>query len=321
MRIGPSRVETARNFGTKLWNAARFCEMNGCVRKREFEPGNVQQTVNHWIVGETAAHGGRSDRRPWKPSASTMPPAPLYHFVWDVFCDWYLEFIKPVLNGNDEAAKAETRDAAAWVLDRILTLLHPFMPFITEELWARIAEHATPRKSMLIEHPWPDLARLPQDEAAHDEMQWLIDLISGVRSVRAEMNVPPAARIALLLKGANKKTETRLKRHRDALLMMARLDSARVGKDIPAGSVQFVIGDAIAALPLGEVIDFAKERARLEKELQKAADEIAHFDAKLANKTFVDRAPEEVIEEQKERRAEAAAVKTRLQEALKRIRG
>ena len=243
----------------------------------------------------------------------------IYHFVWDVFCDWYLEFIKPVLNGSNETAKAETRDAAAWVLDRILALLHPFMPFITEELWARTAEHATPRKSMLIEHPWPDLAKLPQDDAVHDEMQWLIDLISGVRSVRAEMNVPPAARIALLLKDANKKTETRLKRHRDALLMMARLDSARVGKEIPEGSVQFVIGEAAAALPLGDVIDFVKERARLEKELQKAESEIAHFDSRLANKAFVARAPEEVIEEQKERRDEAATLKARLEEALKRL--
>ncbi len=318
MRIGPTRVETARNFGTKLWNAARFCEMNECVRKREFAPEKCKEIVNRWIVGETARTAAEVTKALETYQFNDAAGA-IYHFVWDVFCDWYLEFIKPVLNGSNETAKAETRDAAAWVLDRILALLHPFMPFITEELWARTAEHATPRKSMLIEHPWPDLAKLPQDDAVHDEMQWLIDLISGVRSVRAEMNVPPAARIALLLKDANKKTETRLKRHRDALLMMARLDSARVGKEIPEGSVQFVIGEAAAALPLGDVIDFVKERARLEKELQKAESEIAHFDSRLANKAFVARAPEEVIEEQKERRDEAATLKARLEEALKRL--
>jgi valyl-tRNA synthetase len=150
-------------------------------------------------------------------------------------------------------------------------------------------------------------------------MQWLIDLISGVRSVRAEMNVPPSARIALLLKGANNKTEARLSRHRDVLLSLARLASARAGKDTPEGSVQFVIGEAVAAMPLGDVIDFAKERARLEKDLKKAAVDIAHFDAKLANTAFVARAPEEVIEDQKERRDEVAAIKVRLEEALKRI--
>ncbi len=319
MRIGAGRVETARNFGTKLWNASRFCEMNECVRKREFSPEKCKQTVNRWIVGETARTAAEVTAALEAYRFNDAANA-IYHFVWDVFCDWYLEFIKPVLNGADEAAKAETRDAAAWVLDRTLSLLHPFMPFITEELWARMAEHATPRKSMLIEHPWPYLAKLPQDEAAHDEMQWLIDLISGVRSVRAEMNVPPGARIALLLKGANKKTEARLSRHRDVLQTLARLASARTGKDLPEGSVQFVIGEAVAALPLGDVIDFAKERARLEKELQKAADEIAHFDTKLSNKAFVARAPEEVIEEQKEKRAEAAAIKARLEEALKRLR-
>ena len=227
IRLGLNRVETCRNFGTKLWNAARFCEMNECVRKREFDPASVETTVNKWIVAETARAGAEVTAA-LEAYRFNEAAGAIYHFVWDVFCDWYVEFIKPVLNGNDEAAKAETRDTAAWVLDRILQLLHPFMPFITEELWARIAEHAVPRRSMLMLSPWPDLSALPQDEDARAEMNWLIDLVSGVRSVRAEMNVPPSARIALLLKDAGPQTIQRLARNRDVALTLARLSSARV---------------------------------------------------------------------------------------------
>jgi valyl-tRNA synthetase len=318
IRLGMNRVETCRNFGTKLWNAARFCEMNECVRKRDFDPATVEMTVNKWIVGETARAAAEVTSAIEAYRFNDAAGA-IYHFVWDVFCDWYVEFIKPVLNGNDETENAETRDTAAWVLDRILQLLHPFMPFITEELWARIAEHAVPRRSMLMLSPWPDLSTLPQDEEARTEMQWLIDLVSGVRSVRAEMNVPPSARITLLLKDAGIETATRLNRHREIALTLARLSSARVTGDIPQGSAQFVLGEAVAALPLGDVIDLDKERARLAKDLKKAQDEVAKFDAKLNNAAFVAKAPEDVIDEQKERRADAAALATRLQDALKRL--
>ena len=318
IRLGINRVETCRNFGTKLWNASRFCEMNECVRKREFDPATVELTVNKWIVAETARAVSEVTAALEAYRFNDAAGA-AYHFVWDIFCDWYVEFIKPALNGNDEEAKAETRDTAAWTLDRILQLLHPFMPFITEELWARMAEHAVPRRSMLMLSPWPDLSALTQDDKARGEMNWLIDLISGVRSVRAEMNVPPTARLTLVLKGASVETSARLGTHRDILLTLARLSSARVAAEIPQGSAQFVIGEAVAALPLGDVIDFAKERARLEKELKKSEDEIARFNAKLGNPGFVAKAPEEVIEEQKEKRAEAEAVATRLREALKRL--
>jgi valyl-tRNA synthetase len=320
IRLGLNRVETCRNFGTKLWNAARFCEMNECVRKREFDPASVETTVNKWIVAETARATAEVTSA-LEAYRFNEAAGAIYHFVWDVFCDWYVEFIKPVLNGNDEAAKAETRDTAAWALDRILQLLHPFMPFITEELWARIAEHAVPRRSMLMLSPWPDLSALPTHDEARVEMNWLIELISGVRSVRAEMNVPPSARIALLLKDANAETATRLVRNRDVVLTLARLSAARVAPQIPKGSAQFVLGEAVAALPLGDVIDLEKERARLAKDLKKAEDEIAKFDAKLGNAAFVAKAPEEVIDEQKERRAEAAGTAARLQEALKRLSG
>ncbi len=240
-----------------------------------------------------------------------------YHFVYDVFCDWYLEICKPVFGGTDEIAKAETRATGAWARDQLLKILHPFMPYITEELWARTAE--TPRDTLLIEAAWPDTAALPKFEDASREMNWVIDLVSGVRSIRAEMNVPPSARIALLLKDPSAETAARLARNKDVILQLARLVVAEAVTAFPQGTAQFVIGETVAGLPLGEVIDFAKERARLEKDLKKAHDEIARFDAKLSNEQFVARAPEDVLTEQREKRAEAAATAARLKEAVARL--
>ncbi len=318
MRIGASRVETNRNFSTKLWNAARFCEMNECFGRADFDPSKVSLTVNRWIVVETA-NTTASVTKAFETLRFNDAANSIYQFVWSVFCDWYLELIKPVLAGSDEAAKAETRTTAAWVRDQILKLLHPYMPFITEELWARTETTADPRATMLIEGPWPVLSDLPQDKVAYDEMQWVIDLVSGARSIRAEMNVPAAAKVALVLKGAAPETRARVERNRDAIVTLARLASIETSDIVPAGSAQFVVGETTAAIPLGDVIDFAKERVRLEKELKKAQEEIARFDAKLNNADFVARAPEEVIDEQKEKRADAAAMALRLKEAVSRL--
>lgn len=318
MRIGPSRVETNRNFATKLWNAARFCEMNGCDTNPRFDPSKVSQTVNQWIVAEVAKTAAEvtdaMEAYRFNDAAGAV-----YHFVWDIYCDWYLEFIKPLLNGTDEGAKAEARMTAAWVRDTVLKLLHPFMPYITEELWARTVEHLSPRESLLIEAAWPDLAMLPSHDAARAEMQWVIELVQGVRSIRSEMNVPPSAKIALVLKDASPETKERLDTHHHIIATLARLSTTATADAFPQGSAQFVVGEAVAGLPLGDVIDFAKERARLEKELKKAEDEIARFDAKLSNEQFVSRAPEDVLQEQRDKRADAAALAARLKEALARL--
>jgi valyl-tRNA synthetase len=318
MRIGPSRVEPNRNFATKLWNAARFCEMNDCVSLPAFDPAKVNETVNRWIVAETAQAAAdvtaNLEALRFNEAAATA-----YHFVYDVFCDWYLEIAKPIFNGTDEGAKAETRATAAHARDQLLRILHPFMPFITEELWAKTAEGNAPRATMLIEADWPRASASPRDDSAREEMNWVIDLVKGVRSVRAEMNVPPSAKIALLLKDANAQSHERLTRHKDVILQLARLVTAEIENNLPKGTAQFVIGEATAGLPLGDVIDFAKERARLEKELKKAHDEIARFDAKLSNEQFVARAPEEVLTEQREKRAEAAVTAARLKEAVARL--
>ncbi len=239
--------------------------------------------------------------------------------MWVVVFDWYLEFAKPLFNGEDEALKAETRATAAWVGDFILKLLHPFMPFITEELWERTAEGVSPRGTMLIEAPWPEIGAPQSVEAATSEMAWVIDLIKGVRSVRAEMNVPPAAKIAMVLKDASAATKAWLASNRDVIMTLARLDSTDSADTLPKGSAQFVLGEATVGLPLGDVIDFTKERARLEKDLKKAQDEITRIDAKLSNEQFVSKAPEDVLTEQREKRAEYAATAARLQVAVARL--
>ena len=219
-----------------------------------------------------------------------------------------------MLGGSDDAHAAETRATAAWARDQILKLLHPFMPFITEELWEKTAA----RDALLIVSEWPELP-VSAKEDARAEIEWLIALVSGVRSVRTEMNVPAAARIELVLTGADREIGERLQRNHGAIVTLARLDSISLANEIPKGSAQFVVGEVVAALPLGDVIDIAKERTRLEKELQRTQGEIAKIDAKLENADFMARAPEDVVEEQRERRAEAEGLAQRLREAVSRL--
>jgi valyl-tRNA synthetase len=307
-------VETNRNFATKLWNTSRFCEMNGCVTVLGFDPLTVTQTVNRWIVAETAQAvadvTAAIEALRFNDAAGAA-----YHFVYEIFCDWYVEITKPIFQSGSAEAQAETRATTAWARDQILKLLHPFMPFITEELWEKTA--VQPRESLLILAAWPDVA-VPRGPASA-EMNWVIDLIKGVRSVRAEMNVPAGAKVPLVLTGASDESAARLSRHMDVISSLARLSSAHATAAIPKGSAQFVLGEAVVALPLGDVIDFAKERQRLEKDLKKAQDEIARFDAKLGNEQFVAKAPEEVLAEQREKRAEAAILAARLTDAIGRL--
>jgi valyl-tRNA synthetase len=323
MRIGPTRVETNRNFATKLWNTSRFCEMNGCVTQAGFDPAGVTQTANKWIVAETAQAVAdvtlAIEALRFNDAANAA-----YHFVYDIFCDWYIEITKPVFqagsgspSGSVANAQAETRATTAWARDQILKLLHPFMPFITEELWEKTA--VSPRESLLVVAEWPKVAVPQGADAAASEMHWVIDLIKGVRSVRAEMNVPAAAKIPMVLTNASETSAARLAKHIDVIATLARLSAAEAAPVLPKGSAQFVLNEAVVALPLGDVIDFAKERARLEKDLKKAQDEIARFDAKLSNEQFVAKAPEEVLAEQREKRAEAAVLAARLSDAIGRL--
>ncbi len=319
IKLSKSRIEGYRNFGTKLWNAARFCQMNECDPDRAFDPDTVRERVNRWIVGEvTRTTQGVTEALEtyrFNDAAGTV-----YAFVWHVFCDWYLEFIKSLLNGPDGDAKTETRATAAWVLDQILALLHPFMPFLTEELWERLAEHGEARATMLIQAPWPAPGTTRIDPSADDEMNWVIRVVSDIRSVRAEMNVPAAAKIPLLIKGANATSEARLRTHEEVIKRLARLEWTRPTDEIPAGAVQIVIEEATYVLPIADVVDIDKETKRLEGELEKLGGEIRKIDGKLNNEKFMARAPEDVIEEQRERRGEAEGRAARIEEALGHLR-
>jgi valyl-tRNA synthetase len=315
IKLSPSRVEGYRNFATKLWNAARFAEINACLPVKDFDPASAKQTINRWIAGDSeralAAVTEATEAYRFNEAAGAI-----YSFIWHKFCDWYLELIKPILAGNDEAA-AETRAMTAWVLDRALKLLHPFMPFVTEELWAKLAAPDAPRDSLLILAPWPKHLGL-ENAAADAEIGWVIRLISEVRSVRSEMNVPAGARVPLVVSGASDETMARAKRHEETILRLARIDAMSFGK-APAGAVQIVLDEATLALPLAGIIDVAAESKRLKREIDKVGSEIRQLDAKLANEKFVARAPEHVVEEQRERKADAEATAARLEQALKRL--
>ena len=320
IKLSEQRIEGYRNFGTKLWNAARFAQMNECAVWDQFDPRTPEQTVNRWIVGEAAktlaAVTQELEARRFNEAAGA-----LYKFVWNVYCDWYLEFIKPLLNGEDEAAKLETRRTAAWVLDQILIMLHPFMPFITEEIWARTGEYGHKRQGMLITHEWPNLPLTLVDTEAEAEIDWMVRLIEETRSTRSELNVPAGAKIPLLLIGADQKTEARLERYQSLIDRMARLEYSTSAADAPKGSVTFVLNDATVALPLEGVVDLPAEAARLKKEIGKLEGELKKMDAKLGNADFVRKAPEEVVEELRERREAEAASLTKLSHALSQIGG
>ncbi len=318
IKLSKQRIEGYRNFGTKLWNAARFSQMNEARRVEGFDPATVEQTINRWIRGELAKaerqvsdaiEGGRFDDA----------AGALYRFVWNVFCDWYLELAKPVFNGADEAAKAETRAMTAWTLDQTLKLLHPVMPYITEELWAELGKEGPARESLLIGAEWPVLPDSFVDAAAEAEIGWLVDLVGEIRALRAEMNVPPSAKPPLAFVAPDAVTAERIARHRDLILTLGRAGEIATLEAAPGGAVTFVSGGTTAALSLAGIIDLTAERARLEKEIAVFESDIGHVNKKLGNPNFVSRAAPEVVDEQRAKLAEAEEGKAKLQAALARL--
>ncbi len=317
VKLSIDRVEGYRNFATKLWNASRFAEMNECVRQRDFDPAKVEETVNRWIVGETerAAKAVTEGIEAYKFNEAA---GAAYEFVWDIFCDWYIELIKPTLMDDDEAGKAETRACVAWVLDQVLKLLHPFMPFITEELWAHMVVYGEKREKLLAVSQWPRLDGLENTEA-DQEIGWVIDVISEIRSVRSEMNVPAGAKIPLIVAGATPEIRARADRHEDTVARLARLDGIGFLDEAPKASAIMVVGETTLAIPLEGVIDLDAERARLNKEIADAQGDLAKMNAKLDNPNFVERANPEAVQETRERKAELEGMLARLSIALERI--
>jgi len=316
VKLSTQRIEGYRNFCTKLWNAARFCEMNECHPVKGFDPSSVQLTLNKWIVGKVVeaerAMSGAIDTYRFNDAASSI-----YQFTWNTFCDWYVEFAKPMFMGDDENARAETQATAAWVLDQILLLMHPITPFITEELWTKLSDKRT---SSIIIAEWPELDDTFINTSANEEMDWVVRLISQVRTIRSEMNVPPGAKIPLILKDAGERAQSCLVNHADLLKRVARLSSLELlSGDVPAGSVQDVIDEAILILPISEIIDLTEEKSRLDKEIDKQTAEIDRFEKKLSNERFVTSAPDEVVATERQKLADAQQTKIKLQEAWERL--
>jgi valyl-tRNA synthetase len=320
IKLSRQRIEGYRNFGTKLWNATRFCQMNGCARAEGFDPASVKAPLNRWIVGEVqrtaaAVTGSLAD------CGFGEATEQLYRFIWNQFCDWYVELAKPLLTGSDAAAKAETQATAAWVLDVILKLLHPVMPFITEELWAQTADLGAARghKGYLMTARWPDLPASLIDTTADAEISLIIEAITEGRSVRQGLNVPPAAQPALLVVDATPAQRDVLGASAALVGRLLRVSEVRFVDAAPSGSIPYVVDGATLALPVAEFIDIAAERARLTKEVASLAADIDRTAKKLANPDFVARAPEEVVDENRERLADAETAKAKLEGALARL--
>jgi valyl-tRNA synthetase len=318
IKLNELAVAGFRNFGTKLWNAARFCQMNGIEGYPHKAPPVAALTVNRWIIGEVAATVARLDKAlaeyRFDDAANTV-----YGFVWNSFCDWYLELTKPILQNDDtpEPEKIETRHVAGWVLDQILVLLHPFMPFVTEELWHALDAQRT--GDLIVAH-WPDARDWAIDANAQAEIDWLVRLITEIRSARTELNVPPSAKMTLQVREADEATRARLQAQLIALQRVARVSDIVFVAHAPAtGAIQIVVDGTSYALPVADVIDLAAERLRLEKALEKAGKEAGSLSGRLNNADFIAKAKPEVVEKNRADLADLQAQAAKLQQALARL--
>ncbi|AEW13170.1 valine--tRNA ligase [Brucella canis] len=317
VKLDPARIAGYRNFGTKLWNATRFAQMNGVKLAPDFRPENAKLAVNRWILTELT-RATRAVTEGITTYRFNEAAGAAYRFVWNQFCDWYLEFLKPIFMGDDEAAKAEAQATAAYCLDQVYKLLHPFMPFMTEELWSLTASEGKKRDTVLALAEWPELSFEDEDAAA--DINWLVDLVTGIRSVRAEMNVPAGAIAPVVVLDANKVTVDRFARHDAAIKRLARVERISFEQQAPKGAAQMLLGEATICIPLGSLIDLQAEAARLAKEAGKIAAEMDRIEKKLANEKFVANAREEVVEAERERLVELKEAAQRVATAESRIR-
>ena len=310
LKLSEDRIKGYRNFGTKLWNACRFAEMNGATHGPALPP-QPAATVNKWIIGEAARVREEVDAALTAYRFNDAANA-LYAFVWGKVCDWYVEFSKPLLLDGSEAEKSETRATMAWVLDQCLILLHPIMPFITEELWGLLGDRA----KMLVHADWPDYtADALVDPAAEAEMRWAISMIEGIRSARAQMNVPAGLHVPVVMESADDAARTALANNEVLIKRLARVGDITQGA-APKGSITIPTAGASFALPLADIIDVAAEKARVQKVLDKLGKELGGLRGRLNNPNFAASAPEEVVAEAREnlrlREEEEAQLKTAL---------
>ena len=313
VKLDPDRIAGYRNFGTKLWNATRFAEMNGAVHGGSFDTASVKLTVNRWILAELSKAVADVTENIEKYRFNDAANA-AYKFVWNTLCDWYVELLKPVFAGDDEAAKSEAQACIGHVLDETFKLLNPFMPFMTEELWAETAQ----RNSLLCHAEWPEPGKV--DEQAAAEINWLVSLISEIRSVRAEMGIKPGAYLPLVVVDADAATREHVARHEPALHRLARVEPVEFASGAPKGSAQIVLSGALYCLPLAGIVDLSAETERLEKEVGKLDGEIRRLEGKLGNEKFVANAPEAVVAEERDKLSAYQEQRDKTVAALDRIR-
>jgi len=307
------RVEGYRNFATKLWNASRFCEVNGIGASKTLAASEASLPVNRWIISEVvetqrALDKALTDLR-FDAAANTI-----YHFTWDRFCDWYLELIKPVLQGEDASAADETRTVAGWVLDQIIVMLHPFMPFITEELWHSMGD----RKYDLIVAKWPE-PKAEIDKEAKAEVDWLIRLISATRTAKVELNIPPGTKMTAHVRDGDDALAERIQRQGSALDRVGRLENISFDPAPEGATAQIVVDGATYVLPLAGAVDFEAEKGRLIKALEASQKEAKSLSGRLSNPNFVEKAKPEAVEKARADLAAKEAESERLQAAIDRL--
>ncbi|GGB72396.1 valine--tRNA ligase [Blastomonas aquatica] len=317
IKMDERRVEGYRNFATKLWNASRYCQSNGIGASASVSAPQATLAVNRWIIGEVVDTVAALDKALADLRFDAAANA-IYHFVWDQFCDWYLELIKPTLSQDAEVQPAmatETRAVAGWVLDQILVMLHPFMPFITEELWHALGE----RQNDLILAQWP-APDANVDADAKAETEWRIALVREIRSAKNELGIPPGQRLRGFVQGANDRTCGWINGFATGAQRLARIDFASLGEHAPEGAnIQIVVNEATFVLPLEGIIDIAAEKARLAKALEAVTKEAKSLDGRLSNPAFVEKAKPEAVEKARADHAEKSAEAERLTAALGRL--
>ncbi|AXE64092.1 valine--tRNA ligase [Hyphomonas sp. CACIAM 19H1] len=319
IRLSKQVVETNRNFSTKLWNAVRFAEMNECGAPGQIDPSTIERPVNRWILSELSACV-EDVTRGLEEYRFNEAAGALYRFIWNTLCDWYLELIKPLLAGMDDGAKYETRMVCGYVIDEALKLLHPFMPFVTEELWERRAPGRANDQGFLMLQTWPKATGW-RDAAAAEEITWLIDLITEIRSLRNDLGVPAGAKVPLAFVNASNGDIMRAEAHGEILRRMARVEDVTLPNEMPAGAVSAVVGSTVAALVIADLIDVAEARKRLDKEIATLDKDITSTEKKLGNADFVAKAPEEIVEENRERIRDWTARREKLRAARKSLEG
>ena len=293
LKLDTQRIAGYRNFGTKLWNAARFASLNEANFGLSLPA--AKETVNRWIVGETVKTLNEVniafDQFRFNDAAQA-----LYSFVWGTVCDWFVELSKPLLNSDDSKIQNETRQTMGWVIDHCLILLHPIMPFITEELWETLSK----RNEMLVHFDWPEYDSELIDHAAGLEMNWVVNLIESIRSARAQLRVPAGLKIPMIFLEMESEAKQAWENNSEMIQKLARITELTSADEIPKGSIAISAKGASFALPLEGIIDVEEEKKRLSKSLDKLQKEISALKGRLQNSKFIESAPEEVILETQE---------------------